>query len=286
LLKNTFQHIPGIGKKTEERFWESGIQTWETFKKSQDARLLRNKTELIRSHIDASETAASQSDIRYFSDMLPAGLHWRFFPEFRHSAVYLDIETDGLDPYDGTITTIAMYDGHSIYTYVKDQNLDDFMDDIEKYQMIITYNGKCFDVPFIENYMGIEMAHAHIDLRYVLAALGYKGGLKGCEAALGINRGQLKGVDGFFAVLLWQEYVSHNNQKALETLLAYNIEDVVNLETLMVMAYNMNLKATPFSATHAIELPSAPKIPYHADLGTIEKIKRKQPVDDWNQSYW
>lgn len=43
---------------------------------------------------------------------------------------------------------------------------------------------------------------------------------------------------GFFAVLLWQEFQQTGNIKALETLLVYNIEDVVNLETLMVLAYN------------------------------------------------
>jgi uncharacterized protein YprB with RNaseH-like and TPR domain len=52
------------------------------------------------------------------------------------------------------------------------------------------YNGKTFDVPFIEKYFGIRMNHAHIDLRYVLKSLGYAGGLKRCEKALGLDRGE------------------------------------------------------------------------------------------------
>jgi hypothetical protein len=31
MLKNTFLHIPGIGIKTEQRFWETGIHNWNDF---------------------------------------------------------------------------------------------------------------------------------------------------------------------------------------------------------------------------------------------------------------
>ncbi|MBW1642466.1 MAG: ribonuclease H-like domain-containing protein, partial [Deltaproteobacteria bacterium] len=94
-------------------------------------------------------------------------------------------------------------------------------------------------IPFIENQFGLKLDHSHIDLRYVLVGLGFSGGLKGCERQLGINRGDLSGVDWYFAVLLWNDYIRNNNKRALETLLAYNIEDVVNLEKLMVISYNM-----------------------------------------------
>lgn len=45
------------------------------------------------------------------------------------------------------------------------------------------------------------MPHAHIDLRYVLASLGYRGGLKGCERQLGLDRQELQDVDGFFSLI-------------------------------------------------------------------------------------
>jgi uncharacterized protein YprB with RNaseH-like and TPR domain len=180
-----------------------------------------------------------------------------------------------MDVFGNEITTIALYDGESIKYYVQGQNLDAFMDDIEQYNVIVTYNGKTFDVPFIEKYFGIRMGHAHIDLRYVLKSLGYSGGLKRCEKALGLDRGDLDGVDGFFAVLLWQEFRQTGNIKALETLLAYNIEDVVNLETLMVLAYNMKLKETPFSRTHVLPPPKIPDIPFKPDRPTIERIRQR-----------
>ena len=70
------------------------------------------------------------------------------FPSSGNSTVYLDIETTGLDRYFNDITTIALYDGHVIKTYVQGQNLDDFIEDIYKYKVIVTYNGKSFDIPF------------------------------------------------------------------------------------------------------------------------------------------
>src|SRR5947199_8147 len=79
---------------------------------------------------------------------------------------------------------------------------------------------------------------AHIDLRYPLRSLGYTGGLKGCERQLGVARPGLEDVDGYLAVLLWDEYRRRKNERALETLLAYNAHDTVNLAALMVHAYN------------------------------------------------
>jgi uncharacterized protein YprB with RNaseH-like and TPR domain len=173
------------------------------------------------------------------------------------------------------ITTIALYDGRTIRWYVQGRNLEQFEDDIRDYRVIVTYNGKCFDVPFIRNTMGVPMDHAHIDLRYVLASQGYRGGLKGCERQLGICRHELDGVDGFFAVLLWDDFQRNGNRKALETLLAYNILDVVNLEALMVMSYNQKVAQTPFGRTHKLPAPSPPRGPFTPDRATIDAIRNR-----------
>jgi len=54
----------------------------------------------------------------YFSKLLPSNQCWRLFPEFRDSTVYLDIETTGLDRHFNEITTIALYDGQAIKTWM------------------------------------------------------------------------------------------------------------------------------------------------------------------------
>jgi len=264
-----------VGAVTEKRLWTAGLLDWHQAGAAGSGDIPAKSLMRIAAGMAESCEHLDKNNPAYFADLLPAGEHWRFFPQFRKTAAFIDIETTGMDVFGAEITTIALYDGRSIKYYVQGQNLEAFMGDIEQYNVIVTYNGKTFDVPFIERYFGIEMPHAHIDLRYVLKSLGYAGGLKRCEKALGLDRGDLDGVDGFFAVLLWREYAQTGSVKALETLLAYNIEDVVNLETLMVLAYNMKLKDTPFRSTHALPMPGIPNIPFKPDRSTIERIRQR-----------
>jgi uncharacterized protein len=275
MLQNTFLHIPGIGIKTEQRLWETGIISWDRCATNGDSGFSPKKMETVAKCLRESKNQMVALNANYFADRLPANHHWRFFPEFRDATAYLDIETTGLSRYGETITTIALYDGKSIFHYVNDRNLDDFPEDLRQYKVIVTYNGKNFDVPFIENTFGIKLNQAHIDLRYILAGLGYKGGLKSCENQLGFYRGDLADIDGFFAVLLWLDYRNNGNQKALETLLAYNIQDVLTLENLMVMAYNLKIKDTPFYSNLLPE-PDLPNSPFRADMETIKRIRSRQ----------
>ncbi|MGO9122953.1 MAG: ribonuclease H-like domain-containing protein [Desulfomonilaceae bacterium] len=273
MLKNTFCHIPGIGDRSERDLWSSGVLCWDDVLKTDSIRLSKKRHQLLKSRIQESIAHLRDSNPNHFSDSLPSSDYWRLLPDFLHSTAYLDIETTGLGGPRDYITTIALYDGKRISTYVRGRNLDDFRADIAKYKVIVTYNGKCFDVPFIENDLGIRMNQAHIDLRYVLKSLGYSGGLKGCEKKLGLSRDELEGVDGLFAVLLWNDFKAKKNEKALETLLAYNVVDTVNLETLMFTAYNMKLKETPFLQTHQLAVPEAPQNPFTPDMKTIYKIR-------------
>lgn len=275
MLCNTFCHIPGIGLHTENRLWASGISSWEELLRQEPSQRLfaRARLRSIQQYVEQSLIHLEQCRSDYFAELLPATQQWRLFREFQSHTAYLDIETTGMGGFNDHITTIALYDGKSIFHYVKGQNLRDFKERIKEYKLLITYNGKCFDLPFIRSTLRIPMDHAHIDLRYVLSSLGYRGGLKGCERQLGIDRAELDGVDGFFAVLLWRDYLRTGNRKALDTLLAYNIQDVVNLETLMVIAYNLKLRETPFSETHALPPPSLPAMPFAADPDTIERIR-------------
>lgn len=273
MLKNTFCHIPGISLTAEQQLWSAGIHSWEAAIETKRARLPRTSSASLAKHIKESFAQLGRGNPHHFAASLPSNQHWRFFPEFRPIIAYLDIETTGLGHYDA-ITTIVIYDGESIRHYVQGENLDEFKRDIQDYALIVTYNGKCFDVPFIERYFRIRMAHTHIDLRYVLKSLGYSGGLKGCERQLGLDRKELADVDGLFAVHLWQDFKRKQNPQALETLLAYNATDVVNLETLLVKAYNLNLQSTPFRLSHQLPMPAAPVIPFKADQATINRLKR------------
>lgn len=273
MLCSTFCHIPGVGLKTERSLWQAGILDWGAALHDDAAPQLYSRGGSLRPFVRESIARLEDQDVRYFQDRLPAREHWRLFPQFRHTMAYLDIETTGLGNAGDYITSIAVYDGLSIRTYVHGQNMDQFGPDIAPYRVLVTYNGKCFDIPFIRSSLGLTMDQAHIDLRYVLASVGYRGGLKGCEKKLGIDRGDLVDVDGYFAVLLWQDYVQRGNPHALDTLLAYNVLDAVNLETLMVMAYNLKLQNTPFEESYPLPLPVRPANPFQTHMATIYRLR-------------
>ncbi|NLW49252.1 MAG: ribonuclease H-like domain-containing protein [Candidatus Brocadiaceae bacterium] len=275
MLRNTFCHIPGIGPKAEERLWSEGIRSWQDACAGTALPLSPARCDLVRRHAEESLARLAAKDAGYFADGLPSTLHWRLFPEFRDSTAYLDIETTGLGGAWDHVTTIALYDGRAVRTYVHGQNLEAFPDDVRDCRLLVTYNGKTFDIPFLERQFGIRLPQAHVDLRYVLHRLGYRGGLKGCERRLGLDRGELTGVDGFFAVLLWQEYRRSGDPRALETLLAYNVQDTVGLETLLVMAYNMHVGRTSFAETHSLPLPAVPPAQFVPHRPTIRRIQRQ-----------
>ena len=247
MLKHTFQHIHGIGERTEKRIWREGITSWETFlNEHQRTTLPQWQRDMACWELEASLQALERRDAHYFHAKLPPAIHWRLHSEFGQRVAYLDIETTGGMPGESTITVIGLYDGVTPRVYVQGQNLRQFIEDIEEFTLLVTYNGKQFDLPVIRQELGVPLEQAHIDLRYPLATLGYKGGLKKIERSVGLEReGPLALLDGWCAVWLWR-YHQQGVPGALETLLRYNLEDVVHLPALLALVYNSRIQQAPF----------------------------------------
>lgn len=279
MIFNTFLHIPRVGKAFESKLWSTGIRTWNDVSRIPARILSEQRRGTFLKTIEESHHQVESGNSLYFQHSLPADQCWRIFPEYRSSMAYIDIETTcGRYSFEPQISTIVLYDGSSVRHYVQGMNLRAFKDDIFDYKTIVTYNGKCFDIPIIEQYFQITLTQAQIDLRYVMKRLGYSGGLKAIERSLGIDRGGLSELDGLFAVYLWHEYEREGSDKALETLLAYNAEDAINLETLLVVAYNLNLESTPFARSHKVQLPAKPQSFFHPDAETIAGIRNRISV--------
>lgn len=270
MILNSFLHLPGVGQKKESELWTKGVLDWEKFLLAEQKSPTYEK---FAKGIQDSILALKNRDHRYFSESLPTTEHWRLFREFANNTAYIDIETTGLSPDFNEITTIALYDGKEIKTWSKSMGFLRFRNEIAKYDLLVTFNGKGFDIPFIEKYFDIELHQSHIDLRYVLASLGYSGGLKACEHALGLSRKELEGVDGSMAVHLWYEH-QKGKKSALDTLLAYNVEDTVNLEYLMHFAYNQKVTSLNFNNL-ILPIPKRPEIPFEVDIKLIERLKKK-----------
>jgi len=242
MLLSSFSHIPNIKKKKESYYWDIGITSWDIVRDNIliDNISEREKKYLIK-NIEISYSKYEENDIDYFFENFDKKDYWRFFNEFQEDIAYLDIETTGLSGKFNSITTISVFYMNEIKVFVKDKNLYDFLSFIKKPKILTTYNGNKFDIPFIEQYFDIKLFNKKIDLRYVLKDLGFTGGLKKCEKKFSINRGELEGIDGKFAIYLWNEYKETNNLKALNTLLSYNISDTINLEKLAILSYNINI---------------------------------------------
>jgi len=236
LLEHTFIHIPGIGQKTEQRLWHQDILTWKDYLGTTKPLLSLTRDMFVRRDLEAS--FENRSNISFFRDRLCPGEMWRLFGAFQQRAVYLDIETSGL--YEGIdeITVIGIYDGTQVKTFIQGINLDSFETEISPYDLIITFNGAQFDLPFIRRqFPNIALPPAHIDLRFFLRKLGYRGGLKSIEKTFGLIRGlDIDGMDGFDAVLLWRAYQA-GDKAALQRLIQYNTADIVHLKPLMERGY-------------------------------------------------
>jgi uncharacterized protein len=233
MLKRTFIHLPGVGPRSEEHFWRQGLVYWEDFLRTHRVRGL-SRERVRRLHEGLQESLEHAGDAAYFAPLLPAGEHWRLFPTFRPRTAYLDIETTGNFWPSLTVTVVGLYDGVTMRQYVRGFNLKDFPQALEAFDLIVTYNGTQFDLPVLRAYFpDLAVPPAHVDLRFLLARLGYRGGLKGIEPRFGIQRPpEVEGMDGYMAVILWDRY-QRGDRTALELLLKYNREDVVNLEVLM-----------------------------------------------------
>jgi uncharacterized protein YprB with RNaseH-like and TPR domain len=151
---------------------------------------------------------------------------------------YLDIETTGLYPHGCQITVVGIYladrtRSKFIQLVGDDITAERLLKLLDGVSTIHTYNGSRFDLPFINIHLKVNLARefGHCDLMYHCWRHNLYGGLKSVERQLGIKR-RLKGMNGYEAVRLWWRYVNDYDEYALNTLLEYNREDVVNLKTL------------------------------------------------------
>jgi len=233
MLKKTFCHIEGISENSEKILWKNNINSWNEFLNNFEniSCLPLFKLKKIKSELYFSNQKLKNGDILYFKDKLSSKIHHRLVNYGK--IAYLDIETTGLSKYTDIITMIGIYDGKTAKSYVAGFDLEKAYEKLKQYDIIVTFNGKCFDMPFIEYKSKQKFNYIHLDLRYMLKEFGLSGGLKKIEKQLNIVRDkEVAEVDGFEAVRLWRRY-KKGDKEALRILLKYNKEDIINLKYLL-----------------------------------------------------
>jgi uncharacterized protein YprB with RNaseH-like and TPR domain len=237
VLTSTFIHVRDIDLRSEKSLWQQGATTWEGFLAEPERYAIGADLKKVVRAVENGRKRLDSGEYQYFSRRIPHRQHWRMFPEFRDSIAYLDIETVGRAS-SQPITVIGIYDGVQYLPFVKGENLGEFADAISHYSVIVTFFGAGFDLPVLRSaFPSLSLDQIHIDLCPLMRQIGYRGGLKAIERAVGIERSPAtKGLAGRDAVHLWNRHL-RGSQDALNLLLEYNREDVVNLEKLMEMAY-------------------------------------------------
>ena len=237
MLQNTFVHIPRVTRNAEIKLWRNNIHTWQDFLDNKGKISgSDSRKELLTNHIYNSMQALDNKDYSFFSN-LPSNQHWRMYELLQKKTCFLDIETTGLSSNYDDITLIGIHSDEGTKIFMRDKDLEKFSFELKKYDNIVTFNGKCFDIPFIKRkFPNTNFPLFHTDLRYVMADLGFRGGLKNMERERGISRDdEIENFTGYDAVILWHQYQKGNND-ALHKLKKYLTADVENLPTLMNMA--------------------------------------------------
>lgn len=168
----------------------------------------------------------------------PCGHRVRVLSDRFERACFLDIETDE----QMQITCISTLMDCQVATFTRGRNLDDFLDVWQKVELVVSFNGKRFDVPIILRTFGLTRTPAQIDLMDEAHHYGLTGGLKQVEKVIGFVRSSSSGMNGMDAVELWHRFERSGDEDALERLKRYNREDVESLVVLYKWLLRMSLE--------------------------------------------
>jgi uncharacterized protein YprB with RNaseH-like and TPR domain len=227
-LENSFILFPGIGEKTEKKLWKNGIRHWDHLEDSS------KYSDRIEEHREKARKNLRVGNELFFKDKLPNKSLWRAYKNFQENVCFFDIETTGLKPERNKTTTVSFYRKGESETLIRGQDLNQEKLEEEFFEssLLVSFNGKRFDQPFLEKSFDMDIENPHVDLMYLCQRLGYSGGLKKIEKDLEIDR-ELEDIDGKQAIRLWKRYEKNGDEEALQKLVKYNQYDAENLQDLM-----------------------------------------------------
>ena len=228
-VENSFIGVDGVGEQTEQSIWERGVTHWDEFEPSVVG---GKRGDRIDQFIDEGREYLDAADVAYFDRQFPSSEQWRLYETFADRACFFDIETTGLDEHRNQVTTVSLHQAGQTETLVAGDDLTagNLRAAFADADLLVTFNGKRFDVPFLEANYDVDLQRPHLDLMYTCKKIGLSGGLKQVEKDIGIERDR-PDISGRDAVRLWREH-ERGQDGSLETLISYNREDTVNLQTL------------------------------------------------------
>lgn len=181
---------------------------------------------------------------------------------------FFDIETTGLSPERCKVILagLAIPDTNAIRTIQiladdpseEPQVLRALLDELDKLDMVITFNGKMFDMPFVEKRCAKAMVHmnrplpynldmyqaikGHSPLRRMLPNLKQKT----VEDFLGLWEHREDEISGADSVELYYIYAGEKDERLRDVILLHNHDDIVQLSKLIKILDRCNLHSYIF----------------------------------------
>lgn len=214
---------------------------------------------------------------------------------FEHKNVCIfDIETTGLNRnVDKVILIGYMYLENSkpIIKQIFAENyeeekilLETFYEDLKKFNLLITYNGRNFDIPFLEarlnkhNLKPFIYQKDHIDIyqhiktfKNHLNLSNYK--LKSIESFLGIKRQDT--ISGKESVQLYETYRKSMEKTLLDKILLHNYEDIYHLGKVLSIYNHLPIDNREFTTVYLEKIYNQKIIKFKYNIIDIA-IKEKQ----------
>lgn len=242
MIGGCFRHIRGIGSKTDAALRGRGFTSWhECLSREGEIPFNGRRRAAFIASVRSSLDALGAGHIDYFTESFPTSEHWRILADFFDCATFIDVETTGISWHASQVSVIAAHHRGKLHSFVQGENLDDFLDCADEAELVVTFNGNSFDIPFLERAFHVPtLCRAHVDLRWIAWHLGYRGGLKAIERQMGIRRpSHIEGIDGFEAVELYYRWLQGDGASR-KTLIRYCMGDVISTrlvaERLLILA--------------------------------------------------
>lgn len=269
MLTASFAFAKGMTEDLERALWSRGVLSWELARAHPEEAaeaLGGGRAGRLAEALGEAQKALDGRDRLWFRSAFATATAWRLWRGYCPSEriALVDIETTGLTPGYDQITVIGLVDRQRQRVFVAgrpmpgDEPLDRFPAALRDYDLIVTFNGENFDLPFIERHFkdaGFRCELPHLDLMVLARQLGISGGLKDIEKQVGIARGgDIAGMRGGEAIALWGAW-KNGDAEAYRKITTYCKADCANLWDLAEVLYARRWQAV--FAAHAKEVDFA-----------------------------
>jgi uncharacterized protein YprB with RNaseH-like and TPR domain len=243
ILEQSLCLLQGVSHETEIRLRHAGVLTCAQLARDADRYFSARHAQRIRDSFAEWQVARTTGLVDWVVGHLPVGHRVRALSQCRNDVLFFDIETDGKSP-SSNITCISTMRNGAHRSFWRGHNLSGFLAEWASAKILVGFNSKRFDTPFVCKAFGLTAIPPQIDLMDEVAHYGYRGGLKTVERKFGVSR-KAKGCDdGNDAIRRWAEYTTGRSEDSLAALLAYNREDVESLVALSKAVLCLSLENT------------------------------------------